>query len=436
MPCAAYETADASKAPLGETYSLQVYPEYSGSRTAASVTVGGDAVAKQVLSSSLNSKFVTSAKLYLAAVGESAATDTVTVTLYKGDRTVSAVTRPVSTLGAEAAAHEFRFCLPNEDLKADEAYSIGVSASRAGSVKWFGTEKDGATLLSYRVGCSEVVPLSTKIQVDGNYMWVNAFAIFAQEGGEQYADFVDAFYDQMADYTRYFIENGYIHENGLVYNPSYEHSRNGRYWESYDLITNCFASEAMHKMGELASKLGMKTDAELFSKTADSIAAAVHSEMISEFDGKPIYTELIALDEDGAIYKGFSFVSLAPIASDWYAVDEEIMANTYNSYVKIGTEKYSGIDMLGVVIELDENDKVTRIGNHVIGKGLGWELYYLWKTGNTERLNEVLSFVDKRSNDIYPEVWRNNGTLADSGNQEQASWILYQVARITGKYQK
>jgi hypothetical protein len=48
----------------------------------------------------------------------------------------------------------------------------------------------------------------------------------------------------------------------------------------------------------------------------------------------------------------------------------------------------------------------------------------------------VLSFVDKRSNDIYPETWRLDGSLADSGNQEQASWILYEVARITGKYQK
>ncbi|MBQ8718002.1 MAG: hypothetical protein IJY66_01905, partial [Clostridia bacterium] len=376
------------------------------------------------------------AKLYLAAVGEAAAADTFTVTLYKGDAMVSSVTRPVSTLGTEAAAYDFLFCLPNEELAASEAYSISVSASRAGSVKWFGMEKDGATLLSYRVGMSDVVPLSTKIQVDGNYMWVNAFASFALEAGEEYADFVDSIYDQMADYTRYFIENDYIHENGLVYNPNYEHSRDGRYWEAYDLITNCFASEAMHKMSQVATNLGMKADAELFSKTADSIAKAVHTEMISEFNGKKIYTELIALDEGGAIYKGFSFVSLAPIASDWYAADAEIVANTYEAYLSVGTEKYSGIDMLGVVIELDENDKVTRIGNHVIGKGLGWELYYLWSTGNTERLNQVLSFVDKRSNDIYPEVWRNDGSLADSGNQEQASWILYEVARITGKYKK
>ena len=436
MPCVAYKTADASKTALGETYSLKIYPEYSGSRTAASVTLGGDVVAKQALASSLNGKFVTSAKLYLAAVGEAAAADTFTVSLYKGDVVVSSVTRPVSTLGTEAAAYDFLFCLPNEELSASEAYSISVSASRAGSVKWFGMEKDGATLLSYRVGMSDVVPLSTKIQVDGNYMWVNAFAIFALEAGEEYADFVDSIYDQMADYTRYFIENDYIHENGLVYNPNYEHSRDGRYWEAYDLITNCFASEAMHKMSQVATNLGMKADAELFSKTADSIAKAVHTEMISEFNGKKIYTELIALDENGAVYKGFSFVSLAPIASDWYAADAEIVANTYEAYLSVGTEKYSGIDMLGVVIELDENDKVTRIGNHVIGKGLGWELYYLWSTGNTERLNQVLSFVDKRSNDIYPEVWRNDGSLADSGNQEQASWILYEVARITGKYQK
>jgi hypothetical protein len=189
-------------------------------------------------------------------------------------------------------------------------------------------------------------------------------------------------------------------------------------------------------MSLVAKMYGDNAIADEFAKAADDIAAAVHSELISEFDGKPIYTELIALDEGGAVYRGFSFVSLAPIASDWYAVDEELMANTYEAYLAVGTEKYSGIDMLGVVIELDENDKVKSIGNHVIGKGLGWEIYYLWKTGNTERLEQVLSFIDKRSNDVYPEVWRNNGTLADSANQEQASWILYQIARVTGTYKK
>ncbi len=430
----AYRTSDASKNDIGERYELKITPEYSGSLIAEKVTVGGSKTAEQVLGDELSGKLLTTVYLYLS--GDAKAGDTYTVTLLKGDKVIDSLTRPLETLTAKATLQSFSFCLPLFETDDSDDYTLRVSASREGSVTWYGTKKDGETVMSYRVGCSEVAPLSQKIQVDGNYMWVNAFAMFALEYGEQYADFVDAIYDQMADYARYFIENDYIHENGLVYNPSYEHSRDGRYWESYDLITNCFASEAMHKMSEVATKLGKSDDATLFGDTADAIAEAVHNEMISEFDGKNIYTEMIALDEEGKVYKGFSFVNLAPIASDWYAVDEEILANTYNAYLAVGTEKYVGIDMLGVVIELDENDQVKKIGNHVIGKGLGWELYYLWKTGNTERLADVLEFVDKSSRDVYPEVWRNDGSVADSANQEQASWILYEVARITGLYKK
>lgn len=444
----AYKSADSDKAPLGETYALRVYPEYSGTRTAVGVKVGGGVEAKQTLSSTLNSKLVTSAQLYLAAVGTAAAEDTFTVSLYKGDALISEVTRPVSTLGSKAAAYNFEFALPMSKLNADEAYSIQIGASRAESVQWFGKagidraqacHVDGKAqelVLSYRAGISNVTPISTKIQVDGNYMWMNAFAMFALESGEEYGEFLDSVYDLMIEYTRYFLDNGYIHENGLVHNPNYEHSRKGRYWDGYDLITNCFASEALHKMSQVAKMYGDNAVADEFAKAADDIAEAVHTELVSEFEGKPIYTELIALDEGGAVYRGFSFVNLAPIASDWYAVNEEIMANTYEAYLKIGTQKYSGIDMLAVVVDVNDKDQATYHGNHVIGKGLGWELYYLWKTGNTERLNDVLEFVDKRSNEIYPETWVADGRLADSGNQEQASWILFEVARITGKYQK
>ena len=448
MPTIAYKTHDADQSALNETYALRIYPEYSGSRTAASVKVGGDVIAKQTIASATNSKYVTSAQLYLAAAGTPSDGDTFTVSLYKGDRLVSSVTRPVSALTDKAVSYGFEFALPTKALDAKEAYSITVAASRAESVVWFGmNEKDAEqpcevngqakdVVLSYRAGISNVTPLSTKIQVDGNYMWMNAFAMFALEAGEEYRSFVTEVYDLMIEYTRYFLDNGYIHENGLVHNPNYEHSRKGRYWDGYDLITNCFTSEALHKMSQVAKMYGDNAIADEFAKAADDIAAAVHSELISEFEGKPIYTELIALDEGGAVYRGFSFVSLAPIASDWYAVNEEIMANTYEAYLKIGTQKYSGIDMLAVVVDINDEDQATYHGNHVIGKGLGWELYYLWKTGNTERLNDVLDFVDKRSNDIYPETWVADGRLADSGNQEQASWILYEVARITGKYQK
>jgi hypothetical protein len=42
--------------------------------------------------------------------------------------------------------------------------------------------------------------------------------------------------------------------------------------------------------------------------------------------------------------------------------------------------------------------------------------------------------MDQNSTDVYPEVWRKDGGVNDSANQEHANWILYTMARITGKY--
>ena len=64
----------------------------------------------------------------------------------------------------------------------------------------------------------------------------------------------------------------------------------------------------------------------------------------------------------------------------------------------------------------------------MIGKGLAWEIYYHYLHGHTQRLDEIMSFIDDLSRDTYPEVWKNDGTISDSANQEQAGWLLYEIA--------
>ena len=424
----AYRTADPAKTPLNASYTMEISPEYSGSLTSYRAIAGGSTVVSQALSDACTSGPVTHVWLYLSANGTPGANDTFTVTLKKGDVVVDTLTRAVSTLDAQATLQHFSFCLPISETEDDEPYTVELSASRDNSVAWHGRK---AGDLSWRAGLSVVKPYSRKIQVDGNYMLVNAYAMYAIAAGKS-DELVHLAYPLMKQYALYFMENGYLHDNGLVRNPNYEHSRDGRYWDAYDLITNCFASEAFHKMAAVAEMLGNSDDQEVFNGYADDIADAVHSELTCDFHGKTIYTELIALDEDGKVYKGFSFVSLAPVAADWYAMDEEIMANTYEMYLQYGSEMYGKHRMLTVVAKLNDNDTTISRGNHVIGKGLAWELYYLWKTGNTERLNDMLAFVEERSRETYPETWINTGALADSANQEQASWMLYEVARISG----
>jgi hypothetical protein len=456
-------------------YSLTISPEYSGSKLPTSVTLGGSVVATQTLPKVLSDYYLTSVELYLAAVGTAAAEDTVTATLYKGDIAVDTVTIPLSALTDKATAYTFQFCLPLVDTAKADAYVVELSASREGSVKWFGANggdtdriatlggKTQDVVLSYSAGATaKITPLSAgHVQVDGHYMWMNSFAMFVLEAEAnykgQYEEFIRTVYPFMEAYTFYFFETegavggnvGFIDETyGLMYTPSYEHSRDGRYWKAFDLITNVFCSEATHKMSEVAKIYGTEAVAAKLATHADNLAAAIHENLTADFDGKTIYIDLIDVEngknyegyayktEEGyRVYKGFSFVNLAPLAADWYAMDEDIMKNTYESYLKVGSEKYGKYLVLGVVARLDQNDKTNYIGNHVIGKGFAWELFYNWKIGNTERVNELIAFMEKNSAVVYPEVWRKDGSVSDSANQEHANWILFTMARITGKYE-
>ncbi len=466
-----------SKEPMGDTFELNIAPEYSGTRLGAFVTVGGQVVAIQQLPVALNAQHVTSAALYLSSVGTAGKDDTFTVSLYKGNVLVDEQTVPLSTLTDKAASYYFQFCLPIKDVVASAEYSIRVSASREGSVKWYGYgEKDAARpatldgtaqnmVLSYRVGCSTVTPRSDKNQVDGHYMWVNAFAMFVLEAEKSYDgvydDFIETIYPFMAEYAEYYFVNEtdisedkyaglyYINEEtGLLYNPSYEHSRNGRYWRAYDLITNVFASEAMHKMSEVAKLYGTDTDSGKYQMYADDLAEAIHESLTCQFEDKTIYAEMINTEHVNAqhptgkitpgMIRGFSFVTLAPMAAEWYAMDKEIMQNTYEAYLKVGTEKYNGVDMLAVVVDITDADKATYWGNHVIGKGFAWELHYCWLNEDTERVEELLTFMERSSKNLtyLPETWHKDGGTSDSANQEHANWILYTLARISGRTQK
>ena len=70
--------------------------------------------------------------------------------------------------------------------------------------------------------------------------------------------------------------------------------------------------------------------------------------------------------------KGMSWVNWAPMAAQWYAMDEKIMQNTYDIYAKYDSQDYDDYKMLDVVYDFDTQQS----GNHIIGKGLAWEIMF------------------------------------------------------------
>lgn len=378
---------------------------------------------KEVISLGFADKTVLKALLYLETKTKDGK---FSVTLKKGERVIGTQSFSNAEAFGKPTLITALFPFPLWKITPEGGYELEIETE--GGLKWYQDP-------SVRCFGSNTKPYSDKIQVDGNYMLVNAYAMYVTERPEE-KDFINATYDYMALIAKSHIENPeFMKENGLLRDPNYEHSRHGRYWDSFCLCTNAFAAEGLHKMALVAEKIGKTDDAEYFAKYADTISDAIEKVLTCDFEGKKIYTELIALDENSKVYKGFSFVSITPIAADWYRMNPEIMDNTFNAYAKTANYNMFGHSCTMVLSELDENDNVTEIGDHVIGKGLAWEMYYEWKKGNIKRLDELMAFIDDSSDKTYPEVWRNNGSVADSANQEQASWLVYDIAQITGKYE-
>lgn len=404
---------------------------------------GGDTTIKSVETlesdSSANISFGTS-NGYVVAVTPTlsytgSAEGTVYFDLYKGTTLLKTIEMPTGKLSSDAQEIRLSFGLPLVKIPTGGTWNMTIRTQDIGSgkVEIYGSEAYGK---AYTAECSSITPYSKMIQVDGNYMFVDAYSMFALDYFNEYRDFVEDTFDTVMGFASYFMNNSsyFISDLNILRDPNYEHGREGRYWNSYCLMTNVYASQGCHELALVAKKLGRTADAETLQGYADTIAQGIHDNLTCTVNGKKIYTEIIDLDNNNAVTKGFSFVSLAPVAANWYAVDDQIMQNTFDEYTKAGTVQFGGKDILSSYVDLNADDSKKYAAAYCTGKGLSWELIYNWKMGNTERVNDILAMIDEFSSNAYNEGYYCNGDVRDEANQEHANWIFYEVARVTGRY--
>ena len=270
------------------------------------------------------------------------------------------------------------------------------------------------------------------------HSWVQ-FAMNAPQTAENKA-YIEGSYDMVKKFANYYLDNGYLRdEYNLLYNESFEHSRDGSYFQSYDLVTNVYGSQALHEMAEYFKTLD-PTNAQKWNDAADKIAKGIHDNLTVECKGSLMYAEFYGTkktsvetvpESEKTFYAGLSWVNLAPMGCDWYAADPEILEHTYQMYLTYGSVKYrnttTGKRYTMLEVYSNFNPKTPRrlnSGNHIIGKGLAWEIMYCNKTGKTDRLEEIIEFIEVSSTTFYPEVYAYSGGVNDTGNQEQASWLL------------
>ena len=278
---------------------------------------------------------------------------------------------------------------------------------------------------------------STVAQIDTTFFFLHAWYQFATRAPKtaQNKAYIEGSYSKVKEFANYYLDMGDMdNEYGLLFNMNFEHTRDTSYWQSYDLLTNVYASQALHELAQYF-KTDDPANAKKWDDVSSKLAAGIHKNLTVELEGALMYAELRGIshkdvasnpDAQEEFIAGFSWVNLAPMGCDWYAADPEILEHTYQMYLKYGACKYY---RTVVMLEACTNFNIKllrpiRTGNHVIGKGLAWEILYCKKTGKTQRLAELASFLEEFSETMYRETWVYGGGGADTGNQEQASWLL------------
>ncbi len=460
--------------------------EYNTDNQPALIMLGGETVGRQEMLSH-NIDEITAVDILISKVGNPEGQ--LVANLYKGEgenaRKMQTKYLDLSTLESGWVTLKFNQPICYDLNMLAESFYLEISAPDAvpGSIIWHGSTQEqgwqtsiineygsqqitGEAAFNARV--SNLAPLSTYHQVDGNYMFVNSWALYVQKAPltEEHQTFINETYEFIRRCTNFYLDNYFDNDYNLLNNPNLEHSRQGYYLDTYDLITNVYASEALHKMIPIAEDMGDAVSAEKWQSFLDLINKGIEDNLITDYEikdeqGNPktvkIYGELIyktfAANSkyDGKFTVGFSWVNLSPIGCDWYYMDDEIMENTYTAYkqaVQVGqSTPYTNAlfdyaytvdgteyhyNALTFVVNIDPESDPTKVsGISVISKGFAWELMWCMKQHDYERVREMENFAATNNvSGYYPESWWGGVSTSDVANQEHANWLIVGFSTI------
>ncbi len=282
---------------------------------------------------------------------------------------------------------------------------------------------------SYFTAIMKMSELSTgnAAQSDTAFIFLHSFARwYLKNTNKQAKDaFANKVWNSFSSYAKYFLSsNYYSSELNLIYNPQLRHAKST--YSCYDLSTNVFASQAFYELSQVAEAIGKTSDAENFKKYSELISKGVNENLTTEYNGNKIYAEYRAKYSETPIIAGFSYINLAPAAANWYAVDNQILKNTYDAYLNKATM------LIGeyLVTDAEYNISKNTSSNTVMGQNIAWELLAALRFGNSSRAKQLLGFLDQYTEDVYPERWSSSGTAFDPGNQGQGSWIIYALVSM------
>ncbi|MDJ1480628.1 hypothetical protein QNI16_09040 [Cytophagaceae bacterium YF14B1] len=296
--------------------------------------------------------------------------------------------------------------------------------------------------------------LSDEPQIDGQAHVILAWAKLALKRG--HTDFEDKTWQLIKTLTnrtcdRQNLSSGWWStETGLVRNIALEHSRDGRRWDAWDLLTQSFVGAALKEMTAVAQRRGDATLAAYWQKRLNVLQDGIRKNLTTVRDRDTTYLEMRLPDGNGGIpYLGMGWVTLSPVAAQWEGMDHTILQNTVKAMQRTMMKTTNGLTWMPTDSYPD-----GRVSNEIIGKGIAWEIEFARSEKDFNRIQQLLQLIKEvnASQPIYMEggwlqatgykpadkltdqdikslkgaAWK----IKDAGNGEQTAWWCWAMARL------
>lgn len=282
---------------------------------------------------------------------------------------------------------------------------------------------------------STTYPIFSRMdQLDGNFHVLTAWAMVVLNSNVK--KWEDSTYAQVVDMTNTAIDSPYLFPKvdriwpGLIHNFCLEHSREGRYWDTWDLLTQSWACRGLRLLEKAAIKRDDAANARKWRNAYTQIEDAIKDKLTMQVDGKTVYAEMRLTDGgDGKLFDGLSWVNLSPVQAQWDGADADILRNTIHTYREKAKMNWHG----RTVTSVHWTPSTGAIDPQVIGKGVGWDIVYALEEKDYNTIINWLHFIkDENYTDLYAEAFNlidGETVIQDPGNGEQVSWWCWGIAK-------
>lgn len=280
-------------------------------------------------------------------------------------------------------------------------------------------------------------------QPDGTGHILSAFGELVLKYGRR--ELVDEYFPMMAEIMDAHADQPVFFANpicrfpvanvDLFLNTAFEHSREGRYWCCFDLMTQSFLGASLGKMAAIARQNGSIPLACRWEGQLERLKGGIRRNLTRTEDGRTVYMEMRLPDgNDGTPFDGMGWVNFAPIAADWEALEPEIMENTVQAVrEKLWQPDPSGDGLFFLSKDTDDDCGFCL---ETIGKGVGWDIEASRRTGDFRHIRDSLRFLEQRHTEaLYGECMffgSDRWHIRDCGNAEQSIWWCWAISRLRG----